>query len=253
MAFPSTLLSLAHASGSNFLNVLFGGSVKHTDGLNLLIDDLIAAETKVGTGASTPVANSVMIGNGTGTSAWLAGLTAPYFAAGATAKSLAQLTVSTATASFTSIPGTYKHLMILGSARSASGASLAANMTARLNNDSGSTYAWINALMSGTSWAVTNNGGSLVTSMVMVQAMPDAGAVAGEFGQFVLFFPDYANNGARKNMLAFSSIWDTGLTNPRFGVTGGHWSNAAVITQIDLAIATAANFSSSYFELIGLP
>lgn len=83
MAFPSTLLSLAAAVGSNFLNVAFGGVTSLSAGLNLIITDLLATETKLGTGPSTPVANSVLVGNGTGTSAWLAGLTTAYVAANA--------------------------------------------------------------------------------------------------------------------------------------------------------------------------
>ena len=72
MAFPSTLLSLAAASGSNFLNVCFGGVTAMSTGLNAIIADLLASETKIGTGASTPTASTVLGGTGTGTSAWTA-------------------------------------------------------------------------------------------------------------------------------------------------------------------------------------
>lgn len=57
-------------------------STASTIGLSPLLNKLLALGraliAKVGTGASTPVANSVFVGNGTGTSAWLAGLTSAY-------------------------------------------------------------------------------------------------------------------------------------------------------------------------------
>jgi hypothetical protein len=42
-----------------------------------------ALEAKLGTGASVPDANEVLVGNGAGASTWLAGLTADYIAANA--------------------------------------------------------------------------------------------------------------------------------------------------------------------------
>ena len=51
----------------------------HVDGR----DEDRALWTKLGLGSSTPDANEVMVGNGTGTSTWLAGLTNAYISAGA--------------------------------------------------------------------------------------------------------------------------------------------------------------------------
>jgi hypothetical protein len=70
MAFPSNILSLADAIGSQFLSVFFGGSVSHATGINQMKTDLVAVETKVGTGASTATANTVLRGTGTGTTAF---------------------------------------------------------------------------------------------------------------------------------------------------------------------------------------
>lgn len=70
MAFPTNILALADAIGSQFLNLFHGGTVSHSDGTNQMLDDLIAVETKLGTGASTATANTVLRGTGSGTTAF---------------------------------------------------------------------------------------------------------------------------------------------------------------------------------------
>lgn len=68
MAFPANLddsSSLPNPSGTNKQNNPDHGSL-HT----LENQAIIGLETKLGTGASTPVANRILFGTGTGTSAW---------------------------------------------------------------------------------------------------------------------------------------------------------------------------------------
>lgn len=70
MAYPTDILTLANAIGSQFLSVFFGGSVAHSTGINLMLADLKAGLTKLGTGASTASANTVLRGTGSGTTAY---------------------------------------------------------------------------------------------------------------------------------------------------------------------------------------
>jgi hypothetical protein len=70
MAFPTNVLALASAVGSQFLATAWGGTVGMAAGLNQILADLIAVETKIGTGASTPTAGKVLGAGGTGTSSW---------------------------------------------------------------------------------------------------------------------------------------------------------------------------------------
>jgi hypothetical protein len=72
MAFPTNVLALASAIGSQFLATAWGGTVGMAAGLNQILADLIAVEGKIGTGASTPTNKTMLGGNGTGTSAWTA-------------------------------------------------------------------------------------------------------------------------------------------------------------------------------------
>jgi hypothetical protein len=70
MAFPTNVLALASAVGSQFLATAWGGTVGMAAGLNQILADLIAVETKIGTGASTAAANTVLRGTGSGTTAF---------------------------------------------------------------------------------------------------------------------------------------------------------------------------------------
>lgn len=70
MAFPANIFALAHAVGSNFFSLAFGGSKAMSEGLNEMIDDIAFTQTKLGTGASTPTANTVLRGDGAGTSSF---------------------------------------------------------------------------------------------------------------------------------------------------------------------------------------
>jgi hypothetical protein len=67
--FPDTLDTTSNLpdtiSGGNFLNL-----PSHPTLHNVISDALIAVETKVGTGASTPISGTVLLGDGTGTSSF---------------------------------------------------------------------------------------------------------------------------------------------------------------------------------------
>lgn len=72
MAFPSTLLSLLHAAPGNFLSAWFGGVVAHSDGDNLIIDDLIAVETELGlTPAAATALGFTRLGDADGSGLWV--------------------------------------------------------------------------------------------------------------------------------------------------------------------------------------
>jgi hypothetical protein len=83
--FPVTLDVFTSIPASTTQDVAIGGRthrVFHVDEG----DAIEALEAKVGTGASTPAANSVFVATATGISQWLAGLTSAYLAANAATK-----------------------------------------------------------------------------------------------------------------------------------------------------------------------
>lgn len=69
MSFPTTLPSYTVTTGAETPNTAAGGT-----GLSPLLNafetDVTALGTKMGTGSSTPAANTILYGSGTGTSAW---------------------------------------------------------------------------------------------------------------------------------------------------------------------------------------
>lgn len=71
MAFPTAVTTFSSASGTETLGLL-GSGTGLAPMLNVLGTDLNAVETKLGTGATTPAANQLLFGTGSGTSAWQA-------------------------------------------------------------------------------------------------------------------------------------------------------------------------------------
>lgn len=69
--FPTSLPSFTLTSGSETLNGAAGG-LGISGLLNSFEGEIVALGTKLGTGSSTPVNNTFLIGNGTGTSTWSA-------------------------------------------------------------------------------------------------------------------------------------------------------------------------------------
>lgn len=78
MAFPATLPSYTITSGAESPGSAAGG-LGISGLLNAFEADITALGTKLGTGASTPTANTVLFGTGVGTSAWQ-GLTSAQMA-----------------------------------------------------------------------------------------------------------------------------------------------------------------------------
>ena len=68
MPFPTSVSSLARPTPSTKTNA--GSGLNLSTVLDAISDDLEAVETKLGTGASTPTANTVLRGTGAGTSAY---------------------------------------------------------------------------------------------------------------------------------------------------------------------------------------
>jgi hypothetical protein len=69
MSFPATLPSYTITAGSETLNGA-GGGTGLSGILNAFETDIVGLGGKVGTGASTPSAGTVLRANGTGTSVW---------------------------------------------------------------------------------------------------------------------------------------------------------------------------------------
>lgn len=70
MATPTTLPTTPDAVPGNLLPDMHGVGTSHSEGTNEMIADILQAWTKLGISASTPTANTVLRGTGTGTTAY---------------------------------------------------------------------------------------------------------------------------------------------------------------------------------------
>jgi hypothetical protein len=142
---------------------------------------------------------------------------------------------SNGTISFTSIPGTYKHLMLVFAGRIASGAATS-NLEFQLNGDTGANYDF-----TGSGTATGQNQGRLAVST------GDASA-AGLVGGLTAYFFDYARTVFHKAVSVVSGQQynvNTLVTYQHYNV----WHSTAAITQITI-ITTLETGSRA--ELYGL-
>ncbi len=153
----------------------------------------------------------------------------------------------TSTATFSSIPQDYKHLVVIGRGRdSTSGTGFDVFM--RFNGDSGSNY--LRQYLFATGSTVTAALSSGLTSM-SVGVFPGATATPATVGQFEMLIPWYSSNAFNKTGVStLGSVANTG-SGVFVGSGLSMWSNNVVITQIDI-IATGNFNAGTAFELYGL-
>ena len=153
------------------------------------------------------------------------------------------LASDTATISFTSIVGTYKHLKLIGSLRS-SYAGPYDLLRAIINSDTAGNY-------------YSNQDGSVSTEWrwAVVSAATDYLASAGN-GSFDINLPGYASTSAYKFFTSFMSHpYSTTSTRAiNINYFGGYWLSTTAITSIALSLAIGGNFKSGgIVSLYGYP
>lgn len=156
-------------------------------------------------------------------------------------------TGSSGTISFSSIPGTYKHLQLRINARCNSGA--ITDCYIRFNSDTGSNYAkhWMFGLDSGGPY-VSTAANTTPFSIGYVQGYdtyPTTGAV--------IDIHDYANTAINKTTRYLVGTPEQQTTSQGAIVIGsGLWMNTNAITSIDIVLASSSFSSSSTFALYGI-
>lgn len=160
---------------------------------------------------------------------------------------------SAASFDFTSIPGSYKHLMMVVEGRSTV-AAINENVFMRFNNDSGSNYDyshWAIGELSTISGAFEEGNGA--TSFVRVLVVPGASSTAGDAGNMTLWFPNYASttfnhtfHGQGGTLLSRAS------GNIRFLQAFGSWRSTAAITRITLSTTSGSWDTGSRATLYGI-
>jgi hypothetical protein len=154
------------------------------------------------------------------------------------------LTSSASSITFSSIPGTYRDLVLVcGNLLNTNPEN--SNVTIRLNGDTGSNYSVITATGSGT------NTTSRAVSTTFLYADLDVvfGNTSAQQGFNIVQFIDYSANDKHKSILLRSNVANRGV-----GMYAGRWANNSAITSIQVSIeASAGQFAiGSSFYLYGI-
>lgn len=147
----------------------------------------------------------------------------------------------TTSISFNSIPSTYTHLQI----RAFAASSAAANMTIRLNGDTGSNYSWHYLEGNGAS---TSAGGSGSIGYLLG---PVTTNTASAYTGIIMDFLDYANTNKNKTVRTLAGV-DLNGSNTWLNMFSGAWYNTTAINSITLAISSATFTQYSSFALYGI-
>lgn len=179
--------------------------------------------------------------------------TGPSFESIATVTS----TGSTNTATFSSIPNTYKHLEIRWIGRSAATSSSLHedDLVLRINSDSGSNYVYHYLL--GESSGSGNVGASLSQTSIFAGKLAENDAISNMFGAGTISIVDYASTTKNKTLSSFMGINHNTIVSGsyagRVGIISSLWLNTSAITSITLFTNSGSNFvSGSTFALYGI-
>lgn len=206
-------------------------------------------------GGDIPYASSstvlTKLAKGTNGQALTIGVSVPYWNQSPASLVLIEEYIVTAgtdaTITFSSIPGTYKHLRLFGQVRS-NYATLGDWLLCRLNSDSGANYDWA-ALITGSVDQYVAGG----TSCLIAPA-PGTGADASKVLTFICDIPYYSKTTWYKNVLSKSGKMPDG-TNTHFEhmTASNQWRNTAAITAIQFRLNAGQILQNSIISLYGVP
>jgi hypothetical protein len=151
-------------------------------------------------------------------------------------ESIATVTVGaggSASAEFTSIPQTYKHLQIRGIGRT-SDAGTGGNFGCyiRMNSDTGSNYAFHTLLGNGIS---VGAGGSASQNLIYtLHVGPRGGDLSNTFSAQIVDILDYANTNKYKTVRILGGHNLQATTAERIASSSGVWMSVSAITRIDI-------------------
>lgn len=155
-----------------------------------------------------------------------------------------------ATLDFTSIPGTYNHLVLLFNGKGDTGGG-EVSVFLRFNNDTGSNYdgQWIQGQGSSPlSGAVSANGDG-----VFIGNITDGGGLSGRAGAIRVEIVDYANTNWGKIALSRYGYHNNGgFSNLRTGETYGNWNSTSAINRVTVRPASGNFQAGTKASLYGM-
>jgi hypothetical protein len=154
---------------------------------------------------------------------------------------------------FSSIPGTYKHLQIRGISKSLSPYGVSGAIT-RFNSDSGSNYSYHTL---GTQGSSIFNSGTASTTSFQTDAFSvgtDGATYANMYGYIIYDFIDYASTTKYKTVRAeMGCETNTGAFAGYYYNMSGNWRSTSAITTITLSESSGLLYAAgSTFALYGI-
>lgn len=152
-----------------------------------------------------------------------------------------------ATVGFSSIPQTFRHLMVEGYARGTR-SDFEVDVIARLNADTGSNYDWQRVVTNDTSVFA---GRSTYTGM-HVSIIPGASSSPGLFGGFRVWFFNYRGTGVERVAVSREGHKMSSVSASMLSMIASAWRNSAAINAIELRPIVNNLTSGSRFDLYGV-
>ena len=162
-----------------------------------------------------------------------------------------ELGTSATSVSFTSIPATYDHLVLISSARSDASA-YTSFMNFQVNGDTGSNYSrQALSANTGTLTSVSGTGGTVWT----YNYLPAASALANTFSLTETWLMNYSNTSNYKQIYSKNAGTNNSTTDSQWGIrtSSGVWSSTAAINRVDALQSGGDDFVQySSFTLYGI-
>lgn len=165
---------------------------------------------------------------------------------------IAQVITAGATGvSFTSIPTTFQHLMLVVEARSTV-AAVGDTGFMRFNADATANYDHQRIAAAGGSASLSASEGIGVT-LLQIGDVPGASAVAGAAGISTIMIPNYARTDFHKTYTSQANYKAANATGSMIILSyAGAWRSAAAINRIDLGTTSGGYVSGSVVSLYGM-
>lgn len=160
--------------------------------------------------------------------------------------------------SWSGIPGTYQHLLVLVQARLTETTALTDDITLTFNGDTGAHYSSLTMSATNTSGSLVGPSATTAFATANIPAFRVAASQAGapaNAGSGVAWVPNYASPAFNKNLLAFSGAGNGTSAMVDGRLRWGFWNPAsqAAVTAVSLTAPAGSNFlTGSAFCLYGV-
>jgi hypothetical protein len=150
------------------------------------------------------------------------------------------------TLTISSIPATYKHLLIVGVGLQTSGAN-DGDLFVRVNGDAGNNYTLQRAIASGNTFG--GYGSSAISGISCMGSMARTADADALLGEVAIYIYNYASTTNYKAIVASGGSMNNG-TNSWVG-SRGVWRNTAAVTSVSLVDANGTNLKAGTYITYG--